>query len=151
VNLFILIILFIISQLLLGRKVSIPYGIAVGLNVYLVLSLATTIDICLIPFVFWVYKGTTRKISLVIKKRLSSKEEKINESRMMRFIKPLGRMGVLVVTAIPFSGGVLTGIALCRLLKLRYKESFVLLSIGSFLGCLLFVLGVEGIIKLIFK
>lgn len=150
-NLFILIILFIISQLLLGRKVSIPYGIAVGLNAYLVLGLAVTIDICLIPFVFWVYKGTTRKISLVIKKRLSSKEEKINESRMMRFIKPLGRMGVLVVTAIPFSGGVLTGIALCRLLKLRYKESFVLLSIGSFLGCLLFVLGVEGIIKLIFK
>lgn len=150
-NFFILIILFIISQLLLGRKVSIPYGIAVGLNVYLVLGLAITIDICLIPFVFWVYKGTTRKISLVIKKRLSSKEEKINESRMMRFIKPLGGMGVLVVTAIPFSGGVLTGIALCRLLKLRYKESFVLLSIGSFLGCLLFVLGVEGIIKLIFK
>jgi len=148
---FILIILFIISQLLLGRKVSIPYGIVVGLNVYLVLGLAITIDISLIPFVFWVYKGTTRKISLVIKKRLSSKEEKITESRMMRFIKPLGRMGVLVVTAIPFSGGVLTGIALCRLLKLRYKESFVLLSIGTFLGCLLFVLGVEGIIKWIFK
>jgi uncharacterized membrane protein len=151
VNPFILIILFIISQLLLGRKVSIPYGIAVGLNAYLVLGLAITIDISLIPFVFWVYKGTTRKLSLLIKKRLSSKEEKINESRMMRFIKPLGRMGVLVVTAIPFSGGVLTGIALCRLLKLRYKESFVLLSIGSFLGCLLFVLGVEGIIKLVFK
>ena len=150
-NLFILIILFIISQLLLGRKVSIPYGIVVGLNAYLVLGLATTIDISLIPFIFWVYKGTTRKISLVIKKRLSSKEEKITESRMMRFIKPLGRMGVIVVTAIPFSGGVLTGIALCRLLKLRYKESFVLLSIGSFLGCLLFVLGVEGIIKWVFK
>jgi len=150
-NLFILIILFIISQLLLGRKISIPYGIAVGLNVYLVLGLATTIDISLIPFVFWVYKGTTRKISLVIKKRLSSKEEKKLKSRMMRFIKPLGRTGVLVVTAIPFSGGVLTGIALCRLLKLRYKESFVLLSIGSFLGCLLFVLGVESIIKWIFK
>ncbi len=150
-NLFILIILFIISQLLLGRKVSIPYGIVVGLNVYLVLGLAITIDISLIPFVFWVYKGTTRKISLVIKKRLSSKEEKITESRMMRFIKPLGRMGVLVVTAIPFSGGVLTGIALCRLLKLRYKESFVLLSIGTFLGCLLFVLGVESIIKWVFK
>ena len=150
-NFFILIILFIISQLLFGRKASIPYGIVVGLNAYLVLGLATIIDISLMPFVFWVYKGTTRKINLVIKKRLSSKEEKINESRMMRFIKPLGRMGVLVVTAIPFSGGVLTGIALCRLLKLRYKESFVLLSIGSFLGCLLFVLGVEGIIKLIFK
>jgi len=148
---FILIILFIISQLLLGRKVSIPYGIVVGLNVYLVLGLAITIDISLIPFVFWVYKGTTRKISLVIKKRLSSKEEKITESRMMRVIKPLGKMGVLVVAAIPFSGGVLTGIALCRLLKLRYKESFVLLSIGTFLGCLLFVLGVEGIIKWVFK
>jgi len=150
-NLFILIILFIISQLLLGRKVSIPYGIVVGLNVYLVLGLSIAIDISLIPFVFWVYKGTTRKISLVIKKRLSSKEEKITESRMMRFIKPLGKMGVLVVTAIPFSGGVLTGIALCHLLKLRYKESFVLLSIGSFLGCLLFVLGVESIIKWVFK
>jgi len=150
-RLFILIIPFIISQLLLGRRVSIPYGIAVGLNTYLVLGLATTIDISLIPFIFWVYRSTGRKIGLLIKKRLSSKQEKIAKSRMMRFIKPLGRMGVLAVTTIPFSGGVLTGIALCYLLKLRYKESFVLLSIGTFLGCLLFVLGVEGIIKWVFK
>jgi len=150
-RLFILIILFIITQLLLGRRASIPYGIVVGLNTYLVLGLAATIDISLIPFVFWVYKGATRKISLVIKKRLSSKQEKITKSRMMKFIRPWGKMGVLAVVIFPFSGGVWTGIALCHLLKLRYKESFVLLSIGTFLGCLLFVLGVEGIIKWVFK
>ena len=70
---------------------------------------------------------------------------------MMRFIKPWGKIGVLAIATFPFSGGVWTGIALCHLLKLRYKESFVLLSIGTFLGCLLFVLGVEGIIKWVFK
>jgi hypothetical protein len=101
-RLFILITLFIITQLALGRRVSIPYGIAVGLNVYLVLGLATTIDISLIPFMFWVYKGTTRKISLAIKKKLSSKQEKIAKSRMMRFIKSWGKIGVLAVVIFPF-------------------------------------------------
>ena len=132
----------------LGRKASIPYGMACGMNIYLVLSLALILDTLFTSLIYSLSKQAALKIRLLrkIKERIIYTQEGLSHSTILMRLKPLGKMGVVVATAIPFTGGINVSIPLVHILNLDEKEVLFLLSMGNFLGCLLIALGVKGIL-----
>ncbi|MCK4859159.1 MAG: small multi-drug export protein [Candidatus Omnitrophica bacterium] len=147
---FSLIISFITTQLVFGRKVSIPLGMAGGMNFVLVLMLSFFLDLLFLPFVYFVYSAATSRIKFIKRMRefLIAKWEKKEHSRVFEWLKRLGKMGVVLAPAIPFTGGVNLSIPLADMLNLKLKQTLLLISFGNFLGCLLIALAAKGIITI---
>jgi len=61
----------------------------------------------------------------------------------------IGWLGPLVITAIPFGGGVWTGMSLARVMNLPGKQTQLAVGVGTVIGCLIFVLASLGILSLV--
>jgi len=134
----------------LGRKISIPYAIALGANEYFVLMLAIVLDLIQIPVFSHLYAHTSR-IGLVnrIKERIERRSENMEDSKMVNWAKKLGKIGTIALTAMPFQGGGMwSGVLLASILKLQRWQKYVLLSMGSALGCSIMAFGTSAVISL---
>jgi len=141
---------FIIIHLTLGRKVSIPYGLALGLNVYLILGLALVLDTIFTSLIYFLSQEAVVKLKLLkrIKEKIISLHSKLinSKSRLMHFFSHLGKTGIVLANAIPFTGGINVSIPLIHALNLSKGEGFFLLFVGNLLGCLFITLGAKGIL-----
>lgn len=144
------ILTFIVMHAALGRKVSILYGVACKMNLYLVLGLAMALDVFFTIFIYFLSEQAVSRLSFLrkIKERIISRQEKLTGSavKLRRCFRPLGRIGIVMVTAIPFTGGINISIPLTHTLNLNKRESLLLLFAGNFLGCLIIILGIKGVL-----
>ncbi len=147
---FSLIIAFIGTQLVLGRKVAIPLGMARGMSFYFVVMLSFGLDLVFVPLVYFIYGTAASRIKFIgrIKRLLIIKQERGEHSKVFKWLKRLGKTGVALAPAIPFTGGINLSIPLAHMLNLRPRDGFLLISLGNFLGCLLIALAAEGIIAM---
>jgi len=134
----------------LGRKISIPYAIALGLGVYYVLASAIFLDVVQIPLFIYIYTHTS-KIPIIknFKSRIERRSESLEESKMLKWAKRFGNLGTVLLSAMPFQGGGMwSGVLLAYILKLDKRLMYILLSIGSIIGCSIMAFGTSFIISL---
>lgn len=140
---------FFFIHILLGRKISIPYMLALGTDVHILIPAAITLDILQIPVFLHLYTHTTR-IGIVqrITNRIEERSHHLEESRLVRWAKKMGIAGIVIVTAMPIQGGGMwSGVLLTHVLKLRTIYTYGLLTIGSIIGCTIIAFGVAQIIS----
>ena len=141
---------FMVIHLSLGRKASIPYGVALGLNVYLVLGLALVLDTILTSLIYFLSHEAVLKLKFLrkAKEKVTSLQDRLisSNSRLIHFFTHLGKAGIVLANVIPFTGGINVSIPLTHALNLSKGESLFLLFMGNFLGCLFITLGAKGVL-----
>lgn len=141
----------IITQITLGKKGSFLYAIIFNMNLYVISVVIIISDIILMLFVGSLFQVTTKHVFpfTLLKRGAENKEQKLKKSKLAEQIIKIGKLSPMILTAIPFAGGVWSGMALSKILKLSNKEAYWLVSIGSVIGCIIFLLGALGIINLL--
>jgi uncharacterized membrane protein len=147
---FLVILGLVVTQLLLGKKGAFPYGIVLGLNLYLIASVVIITDLILMLLLeeMITYSGQRFKYLRMIHIKLRKWQNYLEHSALGKKILPIGKAGTLILTATPFSGGVWTGLAVSRILTLRTNETLWLVGAGSIIGCGIFLLAAMGLVQL---
>ena len=148
-HLIIIFLKFFLSYVFLNRAVSMPVGIALGINKYLVFGLIFVLDLLQIPLYYYIFRYGTKKMRLLsfLNDKLPT-QEKINKSFLGRIMQSLGNLGIIIVAALPSFGGMASAVFLAFTLRLNSRRGLIYLAVGSFLGCLVVFGGTEGIIFL---
>lgn len=140
---------FFLSYLLFSRAVSMPVGIALGINRYFVFGLVFGLDLLQIPLFYYIFRYGTERIRWLsfLNNKLPT-QEKINKSFLGRIMQSLGNAGIIIIAFLPSFGGMASAVFIAFTLRLNYRRSLIYLAVGSLLGCLLVFGGTEGIIFL---
>ncbi|MBN1785864.1 MAG: small multi-drug export protein [Candidatus Methanofastidiosa archaeon] len=134
----------------LGRKISIPYAIALGASPYYVMAMAFFLDMIQIPVFVYVYTHTT-KIPIIkrFKERIEGRSESLENSGLVKWAKRFGKVGAIMLAAMPFQGGGMwSGVLLTFILKIKGWQMYLLLAIGSLFGCVIMAFGSAAILSL---
>lgn len=139
----------VITQLILGKKGAFPYGILFGLNLYLIAGVVILTDLVLMLFLEGMISVSRQRFKLfkIIHDKFIKWQECLETSTLGKRVLPIGKAGTLIITATPFSGGVWAGLAVSRILTLRFNETIWLVGLGSIIGCGLFLLAALGFIQ----
>jgi len=147
-NITALIISFIGTQLVGGRKVSIPWGVAQGMGFFPVVFLSFALDLIFVPIVYFLYGSVFFRRGFIAKIRrfIIGRQERSKGGKIFKWFKHLGKTGVALAPAIPFTGGINLSIPLAYMLNLRHRDGILLISLGNLLGCLLIALLSKGLV-----
>ncbi len=138
---------FLVAYIVGGRKIAIPYGVAVMGNPWLTILLTLILDLIQIPLFYFIYSESNKKIKMLRKVRARGKKE-MKESKVARWAKKFGVAGVFVLSMLPsFGGGIWTAVLLAFILKIDRKISYAIIAIGSLIGITLTGLLSHGIIQ----
>lgn len=106
------------------------------------------VDICIAWFLVWNY-DLAKKIPYV--GRFMEKVEKIgkNSSNKYAWLKPLRFFGIILFVMVPFQGsGGLVASIVGRLFGMKPINTFIAISIGAIVGCILIAFFTDAIISL---
>ncbi|MCF7824054.1 MAG: small multi-drug export protein [Candidatus Marinimicrobia bacterium] len=84
-----------------------------------------------------------------LKERSERFQEKLKTGAWSAQLIQLGWLGPLIITAIPFSGGVWTGMALARVMVLSTRKTIWAVGIGAVLGCSIYTLAALGFVSIV--
>ncbi|MBI5554274.1 MAG: small multi-drug export protein [Elusimicrobia bacterium] len=154
----------ILTHIVASRLISIPLAVAMFVKWYIAVLLIFTMDIAQVPLFYHLYEQP-QKIRFITarlrlwrqrwkrsgyKKKRIIREDRNWQALVLKRAQKFGQWGILLVSAMPsLGGGMWTGVLLAHLLKLDKKRSYLLLSAGSLMSCLLLALGFGGIKTLI--
>ncbi|MBW1864191.1 MAG: small multi-drug export protein [Deltaproteobacteria bacterium] len=143
------VIYFIPLYYLGGRPIALISAQLIGHKISFLLPVAVLLDTLQIPIFYHLYGSISnsamiRKLSV----RRKQKEAKRQKTRLFQWVQTWGTPGVIVITILPLKGcGMLSGFILSKLLQLPKTRVYLLLILGSIVGCgILFGLG-EVILK----
>jgi uncharacterized membrane protein len=143
------VIYFIPLYYLGGRPIALISAQLIGHKISFLLPVAVLLDTLQIPIFYHLYGSISN--SAMIRKlsaRRKQKEAKRQKTRLFQWVQAWGVPGVIVITILPLKGcGMLSGFILSKLLQLSKTRVYLLLILGSIIGCgILFGLG-EIILK----
>lgn len=105
-------------------------------------------DFALMPFVRFLFNNSKRIGRLEkLRGKLFADERKMRSSKWLKRFQNMGKLGVVILVSVPGAGGVWSGTILSHILSLKRIEAYILVGLGSIIGCLIFVLSFQGIIK----
>lgn len=143
------VIYFIPLYYLGGRPIALISAQLLGHRISFLLPVAVMLDTLQIPIFYHLY-GSISNSALMQKLRPGGKQKQAEKqkNRFFQWIQTLGTPGVLLITALPLKGcGMLSGFILSNLLRISKPRAYLLLILGSVIGCgILFGLG-EIILK----
>jgi uncharacterized membrane protein len=120
-----------------GRPIALISAQLLGHQPFFLLPVAIMLDTIQIPFFYHLY-GTISNSSLMQKlyQKGRKKEADKRGSKLFRWLQAFGSPGVVVIAMLPLKGcGMLSGFILSKLLRLPKIQGYLLLIIGSILGC----------------
>lgn len=138
---------FIGVQYLLGKRGSYPYGLMVGFGLYKITLLVIFSDIMQTLLLLNFFDYFSRKIAW-LKKKWKGREFKKKEGTRGNFrekLKQWGAPGILVMSALPYGGGALTGSILAMSVNMEKRRAFFFIVSGCIIGAILFYFGFTGI------
>jgi uncharacterized membrane protein len=143
------VICFIPLYYLGGRPIALISAQLIGHKISFLLPVAVLLDTLQIPIFYHLYGSISN--SAMIRKlsaRRKQKEAKRQKTHLFQWVQTWGAPGVIVITILPLKGcGMLSGFILSKLLQLSKTRVYLLLILGSIIGCgILFGLG-EIILK----
>ncbi|MCI0470190.1 MAG: small multi-drug export protein [Candidatus Aminicenantes bacterium] len=138
-------------QYVLGRRCSYPYGIVVGYSLLKITLLVFICDITITFALLILFEKSAKKIPWLKKKRDEYAADKPGKKKKnwLQRLKKNKAAAIILITAFPYGGGVLTGSIFAFAMKIPIKKSFFLIIIGSIICSLIFHLGFAGILALI--
>lgn len=128
---------FIGIQYVLGKRGSFPYGLMAGFGLYKITLLVIVSDIMQTLLLLNFFDYFSRKISWLKKEGTRGK--------FWKKLKQWGAPGIIVVAALPYGGGALTGSILAMSVRMEKKRAFCLIVSGCIIGAILFYFGFTGI------
>jgi uncharacterized membrane protein len=138
------VIYFIPLYYLGGRPIALISAQLIGHKISFLLPVAVLLDTLQIPIFYHLYGSLSnsafiRKLSA----RRKQKEAKRQKTRFFQWVRAWGTPGVIVITMLPLKGcGMLSGFILSKLLQIPKTRVYLLLVLGSIIGCgILFGLG----------
>jgi uncharacterized membrane protein len=120
-----------------GRPIALISAQLLGHQAAFLLPVAILLDTIQIPFFYHLY-GTISNSSLMQKlyQKGRKREAAKRSSKLFRRMQAFGSSGVVVIAMLPLKGcGMLSGFILSKLLRLSKIQGYLLLVIGSVLGC----------------
>jgi len=122
----------------LGKESIIPSGVLVfGIDPMLMALSIAFVDIVVALFLVWNY-DLAKKIPFVGKFIIKVEEKGKNVEEKYGWVKPLRFIGIVLFVMIPFQGsGGLVGSIVGRLIGMKPLNTFIAISIGAVIGCLL--------------
>ena len=142
------IIVLILTHYVLGRRGSYPYGLLVKFNLVKITVLVLISDMILTIGLLHLFELSFDKVGFLrkLKARLNKKEKKESQKSLWGKIKKWRGLGIIIIAALPYGGGALTGSILASSLKMEKKQAFFFITIGCIIGAILFYLAFTGII-----
>jgi len=122
----------------LGKESIIPTGVLVfGINPILMALSIAFVDVVVALFLVWNY-DLAKKIPIIGKFMIKVEEKGRNVEQKYGWIKPLRFIGIVLFVMVPFQGsGGLVGSIVGRLIGMKPWNTFLAISIGAVIGCLL--------------
>ena len=138
---------FIGVQYLLGKRGSYPYGLMVGFSLYQITLLVILSDIIQTFLLLNFFHYFSPKISWLKRKRGKTKTVKREGvcKKLFKKLKQWGAPGIMVVAALPYGGGALTGSMLAMSVSMEKRRAFCFIVAGCIIGAVLFYFGFTGI------
>lgn len=136
-----------------GRKGAVPIGIALFGSWQLVLLYILIIELVQIPLFYFLLGPLASRMTWGqrLKIKYQPQRNKIMHSKMFLAARKYGAWGIFFVVAMPaFSGGVLGGVLLDRLLGLDRRKSIIAILCGILACNIGLIFGVEGIKRIVF-
>jgi len=87
--------------------------------------------------------------SQAIKNRSERVQLHLKQGKWTARLIRLGWLGPLTITALPFAGGVWTGMALARVMLLSHRKTILAVGAGAVLGCSIFALASLGVLNIV--
>ncbi len=89
---------FIAAYILGGRKIAIPYGIALTQSLWITITLTVILDILEIPLFYFIY-GKGRKMKALKNAKIDAKghTERIKRYEVWHWAKGLGTPGIFII------------------------------------------------------
>ncbi len=141
----------VVTQLTLGKKGAFLYALILEMDLYLVSMVIIISDLFLMVFINKLFQTTVNRVFpfTILQRKAIRIEQKLKTSNLADKIIKIGKAGTLIITAIPFAGGVWSGMALSKILQLDTKQAYWLTGIGVVIGCAIFLLAAKGFINLL--
>ncbi|NQV41670.1 MAG: small multi-drug export protein [Candidatus Marinimicrobia bacterium] len=135
----------------MGKKAAFPLGLLMGLNAWEVGIIVILSDFVLMVFLTRMFDLSFEKFkwAIYLQERSQRIQERLSKRKWTAGLMKIGWLGPLAMTAIPFGGGVWTGLALARVMNLSSKQTSLAVGVGVILGCLIFVLAALGILSIV--
>ncbi|MFQ6081956.1 MAG: small multi-drug export protein [Candidatus Aminicenantia bacterium] len=143
-------IVFFGIQYALGRRGSFPYGLLVKYNLLKISVLVVISDMFQTLFLLYFFEYFIKRLKWVkkLKERLKKKEPGSQKNRLEKF-KKIGGVGVLLISALPYAGGALSGSILATSMRMEKKKAFGIITMGCVIGTCIYYLGFTGIIEIL--
>ncbi len=143
---------FLLVYIFGNNLVSIPTGLALGINQLVVIGTVIGLDFLQIPFFFYLYEQGQSRFRIV--RWLFSilpNQDWVQDTFLKRIIEHTGRISVMLITALPsFGGGIWSGVLVSHILKLDRRHSIFFIMAGAVMSTLI-VWGGSATIWLIIK
>jgi uncharacterized membrane protein len=141
----------IINQLLFGKKISFPYGILIGINLYVISITIILTDLLLMVFIDRSYCFMAQRVFpfTLIQKKVIKYNKRLEESLLSKKVLFCGKASAMIITAVPFAGGVWSGLAIAYSLNINKIQTYWLVGAGTVIGCGIFYIAAEGVLQII--
>lgn len=143
--------IFNIIRLLLNHLVNIPLTLLAGVGKIYIVFVAFAIDILQLTIYTKILKGITLKGKLKFLNKLFPDEKTIEQKPFFNKFRKLQYLGIFLLAFLPiYTGGICAAATLRYVSKnLNPKKSLIVILLGSLVGCIIWVLGVNFIFVLI--
>ena len=132
---------------LLNRFIIIPLGFIAGFGWWTAFFIAFGMDIVQMFAYFYFLEGAgvNKKVGRLIAKRFPS-QNKVARTKMVIKLRHFGYLGVTVLAGLPvYMGGMYSAVLVSHLMHLNRKKSYLCLTMGSFIGSGILILGIRAI------
>lgn len=143
-------IIFLCIQYALGRRGSFPYGLLVNFSLLKIFLLVIVSDIIQTIILFYFFEYISEHFIYLkrFKQKLSKKYQTKIQNSKKKFQK-IGNTGVLLISALPYAGGALSGSILAISLKIERRKAVLLIITGCIIGTCFYYLCFSGIISIL--
>ncbi len=151
-------VVFIGIQYTLGRRGSYPYGLLVHFSLVKITIIVVISDVIQTIALLYLFEYSFDKIPILkkLKHCLTKKKKKKypngkSKKSFWEKITKWREVGVVIIAALPYGGGALSGSILAYSMKMKKKKAFFFIILGCIIGSTLYYLGFYGIIEIIDK
>lgn len=149
-------VVFIGIQYTLGRRGSFPYGLLVHFSLVKITIIVVISDVIQTIALLNLLEYSFDKIPILkkLKYRLTQKKKYPNGKSKTSFWEKITKwreVGVVIIAALPYGGGALSGSILAYSMKMKKKRAFFFIILGCIIGSTLYYLVFYGIIELVDK
>ena len=128
-----------VTEVILGKKLSVLYGLTIGLTFPIVILIAFIWEFTQILIFYFIYETACHKIKPLnrFKKYVTQKTKK---QKIFIYFRKQGIWGVGMLALYPFpGGGILSSVLLASILNLNKKKVYLVVTIATV--CSLLILG----------